>query len=100
MKTATRGKDMKLEFESYLIYQGYKQRTLTGRPSTVYDYTKRIDKICEWEGLSWEALATNISQVLAEYNEGGVKQHLGEKSHRAVINALKRFKEFLSLALY
>ena len=87
---------MKKSFEKYLIDQGYSLRTPSGNPSTVYDYQKRIDKVCEWEGYpNWETLAVNISRIVAMYDVGGVKVDLGNTSHRAVINALKQFKMFL-----
>ena len=88
---------MKKEFEKYLIAQGYKLRTPSGNPSTVYDYQNRIDRICEWEGYDWHTLATNISKVVAMYDIGGEKEAIGNLSHRAVINALKQFQNFSKL---
>jgi hypothetical protein len=86
---------MKEQFERYLIDCGYKQKTPSGNPSTVYDYIKRIDKICEWENISWEQLATNIHIILPQYDVGGNKEDLGKKSHNAVINALRRFSDYV-----
>jgi len=86
---------MKNQFEKYLINQGYSLTTPSGKPSTVYDYQKRIDKVCEWENCSWETLALNISRIVVLYDVGGAKEELGNKSHRAVINALKQFKNFV-----
>lgn len=86
---------MKEQFERYLIDCGYKQITPSGKPSTVYDYIKRIDKICEWENISWEQLATNIHIILPQYDVGGNKEDLGKKSHNAVINALRRFSDYV-----
>ena len=40
---------MKEQFCQFLINKGYKVVTPSGNPSTVYDYLKRIDKVCEWE---------------------------------------------------
>ena len=94
-KAVRRGKiSMKKQFEKYLIDKGYKQLTPSGNPSTVYDYIKRIDKICEIENINWQQLADNIQTVLEEYDIGGIKEELGKKSHNAVINALRRFSEF------
>ena len=87
---------MKKEFENYLILQGYSLTTPSGNPSTVYDYIKRIDKVCIWENCTWETLATNISNIVRVYDIGGLKENLGNLSHRAVINALKRFRDFLN----
>lgn len=89
------GPNMRTGFETFLIGRGYKIETPAGHPSTIYDYIKRIDCVCKWENLSWESLATKIAVTLPEYDVGGPKQHLGERSHRAVINALKKFAEFV-----
>ena len=40
-------------------------------------------------------LSKNIHRIITDYDINGIKEHLGSKSPRAVINALKRFKEFL-----
>ena len=87
---------MKEKFCQYLINKGYSLTTPTGNPSTVYDYQKRIDKVCEWENCSWDTLAKNITQIVEVYDVGGCKEELGNKSHRAVINALKQYREFLT----
>ena len=86
---------MKKQFEEYLINKGYKQTTPSGRPSTVYDYIKRIDKICKWENITWEQLAGSIQKLLSKYDIGGEKEELGKLSHNAVISALKRFSDFV-----
>ncbi len=87
---------MKEEFKKYLIESGYKEWTPSGNPSTVYDYIKRIDKICEWENVSLDQLANDVEKYLEQYETGGVKEDLGKKSHNAVINALRRFSEFIT----
>lgn len=87
--------DMKKQFEEYLINKGYKQTTPSGQPSTVYDYIKRIDRVCEWENMNWEQLADSIQKILCQYDIGGEKENLGKISHNAVINALRRFSDFV-----
>lgn len=87
---------MRNEFKNYLIRKGYSEYTPSGNKSTVYDYIKRIDKVCEWEDFTWQDLKNNISMILNEYDIGGEKEELGKKSHSAVINALRRFDEFLN----
>lgn len=82
---------MKKKFERYLIEQGYSLITPSGNKSTVYDYQKRIDKVCEWEDCTWEDLAENIVRIVKMYDEGGAKENLGKLSHTAVISALKQF---------
>ena len=86
---------MKKRFEEYLIEQGYRVTTPSGNPSTVYDYSKRIDKVCAWEGCTWNELSENISKIVTMYDNGGEKSDLGNLSHRAVINALKQFYNFV-----
>lgn len=88
---------MKDKFEEYLIKQGYSITTPSGNPSTVYDYLKRIDKVCEWENTTWAGLVENIGVILNQYDVGGSKEDLGRTSHSAVINALRRFSDFLQL---
>lgn len=83
---------MRKEFESFLIESGYKKYTSSGKPSTVYDYIKRIDKVCEWEGLTWLDLANSIDTIINEYSVGGSKEQLGRKSHNAVICALRALR--------
>lgn len=84
---------MKEKFKAYLIAQGYSEVTPSGKPSTVYDYMKRIDHVCAWEQIDWATLKGRIDNIVREYECGGEKAHLGSKSHRAVINALYRFQE-------
>jgi len=86
---------MKELFKNYLIKEGYAEYTPKGLPSTVYDYIKRIDFVCENEKMTWIQLSEHIHQIITDYDINGKKEHLGNKSHRAVINALKRYKEFL-----
>lgn len=86
---------MKHKFQDYLIKQGYSLTTPVGNPSTVYDYAKRIDKVCRLENLTWEGLACNIEEIVSLYDVGGSKEDLGKQSKSAVINALKRFSEFV-----
>lgn len=83
------------EFATYLVGRGYKLTTPSGAFSTVYSYIKAIDDVCGWEGLNWETLAERIVEIAPRYNVGGPKEDLGNKSHRTVINALLRFKEFV-----
>ena len=87
---------MKKRFASWLVDHGYRQYTPGGKPSTVYDYVKRIDFVCSEEKCSWMELAAKIEQIIPQYDAGGIRQVLGDRSHRAVINALKRFSGFVS----
>ena len=86
--------EIKKQFYDFLVKSGYREYTPMGNPSTVYDYLKRIEKVCKWEKLSWEILIKYILFILPTYDKGGPKEDFGNKSHRAFINALKRFQEF------
>jgi hypothetical protein len=81
-------------FKRYLIEQGYSEYTPSGNPSTVYDYEKRIEKICEREGISVQQLADNIGVYVKKYDTFGSEEEFGKRSHNAFICALKRFEEF------
>lgn len=83
------------QFENWLKGQGYSHTTPSGKPSTAYDYVKRIERVCKMEKISLEYLTKHIDKFLIEYLPGGCKEDIGKKSHNAVASALKRFKEFL-----
>lgn len=83
------------KYEQWLIQNGYKEFTDSGKPSTVYDYSKRIGKICEREAFTIYELMSNIDSIVEKYDKGGSEEKFGLKSNSAYINALKRFKEFL-----
>lgn len=85
------------EYEKYLISIGYKQTTPSGHPSTVYQYLKAIRNVCDEEGINLIGLKENISSIILKYDIGGEKETAGAKSHKTVINALKRFEDFLKL---
>lgn len=85
---------IKENYKSYLIEHGYKQYTDNGVPSTVFDYIKRIEKVLEWERLTWDELFNDIKLIRLQYEPDGKKASYGKTSHNAVINALRRFEEF------
>ena len=85
------------EYEKYLISIGYKQTTPSGHPSTVYQYLKAIRNVCDEEGINLIELKENISSIILKYDICGEKETIGVKSHKTVINALKRFEDFLKL---
>lgn len=85
---------MRDKFENYLKDLGYKDLTENGNPSTVDDYLKRIDRVLETEGLTWNNLPNHIDRIVDDYDTGGIHESIGNKSHRSVINALKRFQDF------
>lgn len=84
------------DYEAYLIKKGYKKETETGLPSTVYAYIKAVDFVLNEENLSWTALVDKINIIIRKYDIGGEKEHLGNKSNKTVINALKRFRDYVN----
>jgi hypothetical protein len=84
------------QFEEYLVSRGYRSITPSGNRSTTYDYAhSRIPFVLRQESISIQTLIRSINKYVTEYSVGGIKADLGMKSHNAVINALKRFREFI-----
>ena len=87
----------KKEYENFLIENGLSQYTDHGDPSTVYDYSYRIEGVLKREGLTWTDLPANIDTLVQEYDKGGEKEKLGATSHNAVISALKQVQNMVKL---
>lgn len=85
-------------FRKYLIENGYKVYTPSGQPSVVFQYAREVEIILENERMSIEEFNSRINEICFLYDIGGAKQKLGEKGHRRVINALKRYREFIDPA--
>ena len=82
---------MQMLFEAWLLDNNYK-------PTTAVDYPDRLRRLCEREKISYEHLAQHIYQIMPEYENTGKKSSYGKRSHCSVLNALRRFAEFLSEA--
>ena len=82
----------------YLKKQGYKEFTPNDAPSTISQYLKAIEKIIDLKNYinGWTDIAQNIDTLLVEFDDGGTFADFGTSSHRTPINALCRFKDFLS----
>ncbi len=83
-------------YEEYLIKAGYSLETDSGNPSTVYAYVNAVQSVIDEERITWNNLQTNISTIVKKYDIGGAKETFGCKSNKTVINALKRFEEFVN----
>lgn len=82
-------------FEKYLEQKGYSVVTPSGLKSTCHDYSQvRIPAVCNRERISIPQLIDNIDRIVSKYDQFGSEAEFGNKSHRSVINALKRFREF------
>ena len=65
-------------------------------PTTIKTYCSSINGVLNNENYeSWERVAQNINKLLVDYDMYGCKSELGQHGHASVINALRRFKEFL-----
>lgn len=82
-------------FSKYLHDKGYSDFSENGNPSTTYNYSSRVDKVCKDEGFSnWDDFALHINDIIAEYGESGIKSEIGAQSHGSVLKALELFREF------
>ena len=80
---------MQKQFEEYLQSKTY-------RPTTSIDYPARLERLCRKEKISYEHLAQHLAEIMPQYERTGNKSSYGKRSHSSVINALRRFAEFLS----
>jgi len=83
------------KFKRYLIEEGYSEFTPSGKPSTVYDYVKRLEKICAREKTDIMELAKNITFYVDKYSPTGNEGEFGRRSHNAYISALRKFEDFM-----
>ena len=88
------------EFENYLIQRGYKEFSANGSPSTVIDYSWRIAKIVEREGITEQQLADHINEYLKQYSINGEKWDISKRSHQSYWNALKNFRKFVLISRF
>ena len=84
------------KYEAYLEAAGYPVVGVSGNDSTVPAYSRAVEKVIENEGITWADLENNISNIIAKYDVGGMCEDFGKKSNKTVINALKRFCEFVA----
>lgn len=82
---------MQKQFEEYLQAKNYSS-------TTSLDYPMRLDRLCRKEKITFELLAQHLAEIMPEYEKTGKKSSYGKRSHSSVINALRRFAEFLSEA--
>ena len=79
---------LQLKYSDYL--------SLKYSPNTILTYCSSINRVMYNENYeSWEKVAQNIDKLLIDYDKYGCKSELGQHGHASVINALRRFKEFL-----
>ena len=80
---------MQKQFEEYLLAKNYSSLTSI-------DYPARLERLCRKEKISYELLAQNLADIMPQYEKTGKKSSYGRRSHSSVLNALRRFAEFLA----
>ena len=88
--------DTEKDFESFLKANKYSEETKNGTKSTVYSYVNAVKSCMESEGLDWTSLIQQISSVIRIYDIGGAKEDIGYRGNNTVINALRRFEDFVN----
>ena len=88
--------DYETDFESFMLKNGYSAKTENDTKSTVYSYVSSVKAVVNEEGLTWAELYHRISNVATEYDVGGSKSEIGDRGNRTVINALRRFEDFVN----
>lgn len=88
--------DIEKDFESFLKTNKYSEETKNRTKSTIYSYVNAVKSCMESEGLDWTSLMKHISQVIRIYDVGGMKEETGYKGNHTVINALRRFEDFVN----
>lgn len=81
------------DFENWLLSKRYK-------PNTSIDYASRLERLCRKENFTIEYLAKHLSEIMPLYDKSGKKSCYGRLSHCTVLNALRRFSEFLDESAY
>ncbi len=90
--------NLKDDFRDWLIKQGLSEKTATGRHGTVYEYIRRIDKLCNliYKGHNlkpWQQLAEDIYPIFGFHL-------LCRKSNVCVTqNNIAEIKDFLNIFL-
>lgn len=80
---------MQKQFEQYLLAKNYSYLTSI-------DYPARLERLCRKEKISYEHLAQHLPEIMPQFDKNGKKSSYGKRSHSSVINALRRFSEFLN----
>jgi len=87
--------EVEKEYLAFLEDNGYSMYTPSDLQSTAYSYLRAVNYVLYLENLTWELLAKKYNDIIIKYDIGGINEIIGNKSHKTVINALKRFAEFV-----
>ena len=84
------------KFMDWLKQEDYKDWTGTGYPSTIYQYVGAIKRVMAKENIeSLSDLTQHIQLLIRKYGPYGPMKEYGSSGHNTVINALKRFMDFI-----
>lgn len=80
------GINIRDSYKQWLIKQGLKTETLSKHSSTVTEYLRRIDRICDkyyksHDATAWNKLTKNIQALLISYHECQNKEYLINKQN-------------------
>lgn len=76
------------DFYTYLTNKKYAENTKR-------QYTYYVKRVAEWENIDLKDLAEQIDVIRPKYDKGGIFQDRGQIGKATVINALKRFSEYV-----
>ena len=83
-------------FEYFLLKKEYSELSEKGNESTVYDYSKRVMRICKQEGFaSLDEFLPNLRELMNEIDKGIDKTEKGTLLDKNDKSALKKFYEFI-----
>ena len=88
--------DYEKDFENFMLKNGYSAKTENDTKSTVYSYVNSVKSVMSEEGLDWSSMVKQISSIASVYDIGGAKEEIGDRGNRTVINALRRFEDFVN----
>ena len=84
------------KFMDWLKQEDYKDWTGSGYPSTIYQYVGAIKRVMAKENIeSLSDLTQHIQSLIRKYGPYGPMKEYGSTGHNTVINALKRYMDFL-----
>ena len=86
----------KEKFMDWLKREDYKDWTESGYPSTIFQYIRSIESVMKKEAIeTFSDLTQHIQLLIRKYGPYGPMKEYGSTGHNTVINALKRFMDFL-----
>ena len=79
--------DPNFSFETWL--------SIRYKATTVVNYHRWVRVVLEREGLTWDELTDKIGTIVMKYDRGGSEYEFGLQGKASVINALRRFQDFI-----